>query len=104
MDPFDIDNNRQSSSLPLARSVKNISRIEARLYDALVPDPTETSSLNPKRFGEVLKDTRALLLEKVGNEKDEAVKETVNRLVKLLEENIELRSLLEFNLDRVRKV
>lgn len=74
------------------------------VQDAFEPVQIDTNFFSSKKSQEVLKDTRALIVDLVRTEKDEVVKATLNRLIKLLEENVELRSILEIYMDRVKKV
>jgi hypothetical protein len=92
------------SSLSFSQSLAFKSSLETLVQDAFEPVQTDNSFFASKQTKTMLKDTRACLVDLVGTEKDEVVKTSLNRLIKLLDENIELRSVLEIFMDRVKKV
>jgi hypothetical protein len=105
MAPFENDDKYDlSSSLSFTRSIAIKSSLETMVQNALAPVQIDTHSFSSKKAKEVLKDVRALLVELVRTEKNEVAKKALNRLIKLIEENIELRSVLEIHMDRVKKV
>jgi hypothetical protein len=101
MEPCNSDNKYLPSLMPQSATLRPT--IDAKLREAFRPVISDDGDIMSNNFQELLKDTHAALIEENNDEKSEETREALTLLIGLLEENINLRSILDQSLSRIQK-